>query len=93
LTALKGAENMELYRNITKKCKSTMDLDLLKKLGHQIAKSSMSTQNKQVYWVACTLAFWGSFHMGELLEKTESELSVEAITWSDIKGLGDSTPF
>jgi hypothetical protein len=31
--------------------------------------------------------------MGELLEKTESELSVEAITWSKIKDLGDSTPF
>jgi len=36
LTALKGAENMELYKNITKKCKSTMDLDLLKKLGHRL---------------------------------------------------------
>ena len=81
---------MELYKNITKKCKSTMDLDLLKKLGHQIAKSSMSQHDKKVYWVACTLAFWGSFRMGELLEKTENELSVEAMTWSDIKDLGDS---
>ena len=90
LTALKGAENMELYKNITKKCKSTMDLDLLKKLGHQIAKCSMSQHDKQVYWVACTLAFWGSFRMGELLEKTENELSVEAMTWSDIKDSGDS---
>ncbi len=70
-----------------------MDLDLLKKLGPQIAKSSMSKHDKQVYWVACTLAFWGSFRMGELLEKTESELSVEAITWSDIKYLDNSTPF
>jgi hypothetical protein len=90
LTALKGAEYMELYSNITKKCKSTMDLDLLKKLGHQMTKSSMSKHDKHVYWVACTLAFWGSFRMGELLEKTESELSVEAITWSDIKDSGDS---
>jgi hypothetical protein len=90
LTALKGAENMELYKNISKKCKSTMDLDLLKKLGSQIAKSSMSTHDKQVYWVACTLAFWGSLRMGELLQKTENELSFEAMTWSDIKESGDS---
>jgi hypothetical protein len=69
LTALKGAENTELYRNITKKCKSTMDLDLLKKLGHQIAKSSMSTHDKQVYWVACTLAFWGAFAWVSSLKK------------------------
>ena len=88
-TALKGAENMELYKDISKKCKSTMDLDLLKKLGNEIAKSSMSAHDKQVYWVACTLAFWGSLRMGELLEKTECELSAEAITWSDIKDKDD----
>ena len=89
-TALKGAVNIELYKNVTKKCKSTMDLDLLKKIGNQIAKSSMSAYDKQVYWVACTLAFWGSFRMGELLEKTETEISAEAISWSDVIDKDDS---
>jgi len=88
--ALRGAENMELYKTISKKCKATMDLDLLKKLGSEIAKSSMSMHNKQVYWVACTLAFWGSFRMGELLEKTENEISAETLSWSDITLDSDS---
>jgi len=89
-TALRGAENMELYKNISKQCKSTMDFNLLKILGSEIAKSSMSAFDEQIYWVACTLAFWGSFRMGELLENTQDEISAECMSWSDITVDNDS---
>jgi hypothetical protein len=55
---LKGAENLALYENISKRARLIMTLLLLKILGHEIAaKSSWSSDSKRVFWSACCLAF------------------------------------
>jgi hypothetical protein len=52
-TMLKGAENLALYENISKRARLIMTLPLLKILGHEIAKSSWSSDSKRVFWSAC----------------------------------------
>ena len=48
-----------------------MTLELLKILGHEIAKTDWPENSKQVLWCACTTAFFGSFRLGEILPKSE----------------------
>ncbi len=68
-----------------------MNLPLLKILGHEIAKSNWSKLNKQVFWSACTIAFFGSCRMGELLPLTETKIDpFVTLLWKDIKVKSDS---
>jgi hypothetical protein len=82
---LKGAENLALYKNISKRARLIMTLPLLKILGHEIAKSSWSSDSKRVFWSACCLAFFGSFRMCEILMSSEKNFSEEHLTWSRVK--------
>jgi hypothetical protein len=78
---LKGAENLALYKGITKHARLVMTFALLKILGHAIAVSDWSTNSKRVYWTACCVAFFGSFRMGELLSANEHCIDTETLTW------------
>jgi len=63
-----------------------MSLPLLKILGHEISKTDWSSNSKQVFWTACTLAFFGSFRMGELLpQKAKNNCLEDTLLWKDIK--------
>ncbi len=73
--ALKGAENIAFYKSVVDDSRKVMTLPLLKLLGHEIAHSSWSKHNKQVYWTACTTAFFGSFRFGEILAPSEWALT------------------
>jgi hypothetical protein len=81
---LKGAENLALYENISKRARLIMTLPLLKILGHEIAKSSWSSDSKRVFWSACCLAFFGSFRMCEILMSSEKQFSEEHLSWSRV---------
>jgi hypothetical protein len=83
-TMLKGAENLALYENISKRARLIMTLPLLKILGHEIAKSSWSSDSKRVFWSACCLAFFGSFRMCEILMSSEKQFSEEHLSWSRV---------
>jgi hypothetical protein len=80
---LKGAKNVSLYTNITKKSKFVMSFPLLRIIGHKIALSTWPNDSKLVFWSACCLAFFGSFRLGEILPKSENNL--ENLTWSRIR--------
>ncbi len=89
--ALKGAENVSFYKNLTTDSRKVMTLPLLKLLGHEIAKSKWTNLNKQVFWMACTTAFFGSFRFGEILAPSEWAYNKhETLLWSDITFRRDS---
>jgi hypothetical protein len=82
---LKGAQNLELYSDITKNCRRAMTFPLLKILSHCIAAKHWSEIDKQCYWTAFTVAFYGSFRFGELVsESVKSYNKNETLLWSDI---------
>jgi hypothetical protein len=89
-TTLKGAKNLDLYDNVDFKGKATISLSLLRNIGYQIYKDDMTKLDKQVFWSALTLAFWGSLRMGELLSNKTTEINVETFTWKDIDFKDDS---
>ncbi len=80
---LKGAKNVSLYANITKKSKFVMSFPLLKIIGHEIALSTWPEDSKLVFWSACCVVFFGSFRLGEILPKSDNNL--ENLTWSQIR--------
>ncbi len=83
-TMIKGAKNLASYSATKKEPKAVMTLSCLKILGHEIAKSNWQTFEKSVYWAACTVAFFGSFRMGELLCPTEDSYNEDTLVWSDV---------
>ncbi len=88
---LKGAKNIAFYKSMASESTRVMTLPLLKLLGHEISRSSWSKINKQVFWSACTTAFFGSFRFGEIPSQTEWTFnSHETLLWSDVSFSHDS---
>jgi hypothetical protein len=81
---LKGAKNLASYSATKKEPKAVMTLSCLKILGHEIARADWPTPVKSVYWAACTIAFFGSFRMGELLCPTQNSYNSDTLVWSDV---------
>jgi hypothetical protein len=85
-TLIKGAENLQFYSNKQKHVKKTMTLPLLRLLGHSIANSGWSTHSQSVVWACYTVAFFGSYRLGEILPKHENTFNpFETLLWSDVK--------
>jgi hypothetical protein len=83
-TMLKGAKNIASYKATTKKPKFIMTLSCLKILGHEIASMDGTVIRKAVCWTACTLAFFGSFRIAEILCPTDSTYNADTLVWSDV---------
>jgi hypothetical protein len=81
---IKGAKNLASYSATTKEPKAVMTLSCLKILGHEIAKSDWTALKKSAFWAACTVAFFGSFRMGELLCPSENGYSSDTLVWADV---------
>jgi hypothetical protein len=63
-----------------------MTLPLLKILSHRIASESWPELNKQCFWTAFTVAFYGSFRFSELVSQSGKNYnSKETLLWSDIQ--------
>ncbi len=89
--ALRGAENMELYKARPRFQRRAMSVPLLKIIGNEIAVAAWSKVNKQVFWVACTVAFFGSCRMGELLCSNEKSFDpFTTLFWRDLTIRKDS---
>lgn len=85
-TQLNGIQNIENYTSQCKNTRKVMTVPLLRLLGHTISKTIWEPLSKQLIWTACTLAFFGSFRMGELLCSSEnSHNSYDTLLWSDVK--------
>jgi len=85
-SVVRGKENLELYENVVKGTRKVMSLDLLKILGHEIAKCNWTENSKMVVWGAMCLAFFGSLRCGEILAQSEKNFSsCDTLLWSDLK--------
>ena len=82
---IKGSEKLSLYTSICKRTRLVLTFPLLKLLGHEISKSNWSIDSKRVFWSACSLAFFGSFRLGEILSPKESECCQETLKWKNIQ--------
>ena len=88
---LRGKENLEIYSLEGKPSRKVMNLHTLKLLGHEIAISNWEENSKQTVWSAFTLAFFGSFRMGEILSQSESSFSPsDTLLWEDVKFISSS---
>ena len=87
---LKGAGNScDLY--LAKKAsRLPMNLPLLEILSHRIALLEWSEMSKQVFWTACTVSFYTSCRMGELLACSERDFDIATtLLWKHVKFLGE----
>jgi hypothetical protein len=85
-TLLKGAKNLELYKQDNKTIRRAVTYPLLNVLCHQIALTQWNKYNKQVFWTALTVAFFGSMRFGELLSHRNDAFNpYETLLWRDIK--------
>jgi len=81
---IRGAENLRCPKQENKH-RLTMTLPLLKILGHQIAIQTWSKYNKQIYWTASCIAFFGAFRMGEILANDVNNFDpITTLLWNDI---------
>jgi hypothetical protein len=88
---LKGAANLDSYRKNNKAEKTPITLSMLKLIGHEICTSDWSPGKKAVFWAACTVAFFGSFRLGELLCSSRSCFTKDNLVWSDITFNGNDS--
>ena len=83
--ALRGAENIEKMCSKKTKTKLAMNIHMLKLLGHRICELNWSELSKQVIWTACTVCFFSSCRMGELLTENEYKFnSAKTVTWEQV---------
>jgi hypothetical protein len=86
--ALRGAENLHKMNSSTRPKRVVMTIQLLKILGHEIASSTWGEDSKRVVWTACTVAFFGTLRLGEILHHSESSFDPAAcLLWNCVKFL------
>ena len=84
--ALKWAENMYQIFNAPKADRLPMNIHLLDILGDRIAALGWSIFSKQVLWTACTVCFFSSCRMGELLPFHEKLFDPRTtLLWENVK--------
>jgi hypothetical protein len=80
---LTGAGNTE--PSLLAKTRRAMTMDLLLVLGNNIAKCNWSKISKQVVWAACTLSFFTSARLGEILAaQTRKFDRFSTLTWENV---------
>jgi hypothetical protein len=91
-TQVKGAQNLQFYKQNYSHTKKVMTLPLLRILGHELANCNWSDHSKLVVWTTYTVAFMGSFRLGEILPKSEFSFNKhETLLWKDVKFLKDGS--
>ena len=89
--ALKGAENMYQIFNTPKADRLPMNIHLLDILGDRISALGWSVLSKQVLWTACTISFFTSCRMGELLPLHEKLFEQKTtLLWGNVKFISDN---
>jgi hypothetical protein len=90
---LRGAEHVQMLEPVaTGSRRRVMTIQLLRHLGHRLAVSGWSAHTRQVLWSVCTLAFFTSARMGELLAPGEHDFDpASTLTWSCIRFRPDNS--
>ncbi len=83
---------MQFYKENSRQTKKVMTLPLLRILGHELANNQWCENSKLVVWSCYTVAFMGSFRLGEILSKSESTFNCnETLLWKDVKFMKDGS--
>ena len=87
---LKGIENFVSLKNTVKMDRLPMNIHLLQILSHRLAETDWSDIDKQIVWTACTVSFFTSCRMGELVPKQEKGFDPSVtLIWDNVKFLND----
>ena len=75
------------HKEVSKKTKRAISMDMLKLLEHSIAiQDSWSIHKKSPRWSVVLVAWWGSFRIGELLLKLRHQFDAKKdLLVSDVK--------
>ena len=68
-----------------------MNIHLLNVLRHRISELNWSPYSKQVFWTACTVCFFMSSRMGELVPNKENSFNpITTLTWGNVRHIDDN---
>ena len=83
--SLKGVEHICLLNQKPSNPRRVMSFSCLQLFGHGLSLQGYNDFDTQIIWTACTLAFWGSFRMSEILASGEQpHQTCNAITWQKV---------
>jgi hypothetical protein len=83
-----GSETVIVRDTSVAEKRRAMNLSTLLLLGHRIASSDWQMYSKQIVWTACTLGFFTSVRMGEILVEQEKNFDCKTtFLWQDVKFL------
>jgi integrase len=87
---LNGAKNLDISKNNILCNRRVANIHTLKLLSHALASSDWQCISKQVVWSCCTLAFFASLRVGEILSCNVSTFDpTSTLLWKHIKFLND----
>jgi hypothetical protein len=88
---LNGAENLKDIENPNVTCRRVMTLSTLLLIGHRLANTQWCEISKQTIWSVCTLAFFTSLRLGEILASNARNFDVAStLLWKNVKFLKDN---
>jgi hypothetical protein len=88
---LRGTRNVEAIYIPPTTSKGAFNLPLLRILGHQMATQEWEEDKVRIYWSACTVLFWGSLRVGEILSQNDSRFDpLTTLQWGDIVFINNS---
>jgi integrase len=86
--ALAGAKNLCDIEGIKKNVRRSMNIPTLLIISHRIATSDWDILSKQLFWAVCTLAFYTSVRLGEILSKCVDSFDKKStLCWNNVKFL------
>ena len=89
--AMRGAENIANVNGTCKTDRLPMNIHLLNILRHRISELPWSPFSKQIFWTACTLCFFTSCRMGELVPSQERNFDASTtLLWDNIREINNT---
>jgi hypothetical protein len=82
---LKGVRNLESVDIPIQNKRNVFTFPLLKLLGHAVANSNWSIDSKSIFWTTCSLLFFGSLRIGEILAANSNSFDpLTTLLWNDV---------
>ena len=89
--AMRGAENIANVNGTCKTNRLPMNIHLLNILRHRISELPWSPFSKQIFWTACTLCFFTSCRMGELVPSQERNFDASTtLLWDNVREISNT---
>ena len=89
--AMRGAENIANVNGACKTDRLPMNIHLLNILRHRISELPWSPFSKQIFWTACTLCFFTSCRMGELVPSQERNFDASTtLLWDNVREINNT---